>query len=301
MTGDEVRHGDIVGGENRLVAETQVASREAAGFLRVILEIGLDILIGVVADNLAGVLVGADGSVGTQAPELAGDDALSGGHDVLAHRQRVEGDVVVDADGEVVLLLAGHVVEDGLDLRRRRVLGAQAVAAAEDRQVQPGFQHRGADILKERLAQRTGFLGAVKDRKDPAGGRDRRGKVLQGEGAVQMNLDQTDLFALCVQIIHHLTRRITDRAHGNDDALCIRGAEVVEEMIVSAGEGGDLFHVFLHQLLRMVGCSGFRAWSRNFLSSSQSTSFAMSSKSRTSIFWISWLVRKPSKKCCTGT
>ena len=25
-----------------------------------------------------------------------------------------------------------------------------------------------------------------------------------------------------------------------------------------------------------------------------------SSKSSTSIFWISWLVRKPSKKCCTG-
>ena len=131
VAGDKVRHRDIVGRTDGFVAEAQVAAGQTAGLLRVILEVGLDILIRVVTDDLAGVLVRADRAVRAETPELAGDDAFAGGHDVLTHRQRVEGDVVVDADGEVVFLLPGHIVEDGLQLGRGGVFGGKAVTAAE--------------------------------------------------------------------------------------------------------------------------------------------------------------------------
>ena len=67
---------DIVRRANGLVAEAQVADRHAAGLLRVILEVGLDIFVGMVADDLGGVLVGADRAVAAQAPELALDGAF---------------------------------------------------------------------------------------------------------------------------------------------------------------------------------------------------------------------------------
>ena len=48
-----------------------MADGDAAGLLGVVLEVRLDILIGVVADDLGGVLVGDDSTVTAQTPELA--------------------------------------------------------------------------------------------------------------------------------------------------------------------------------------------------------------------------------------
>jgi len=87
VAGCEIGHGNVVGAADRLMAEAQMAAGHAAGFLGVVLEIRLNVLIGVVADYLDGVLVGAHGAVGAQAPELAGDDGLAGGDDVLSHGQ----------------------------------------------------------------------------------------------------------------------------------------------------------------------------------------------------------------------
>ena len=54
------------------------------------------------------------------------------------------GHVVVDADGEVILLFARHVVEDRLELGRGGVLGAQAVAAAQQGEAAAGLVERAA-------------------------------------------------------------------------------------------------------------------------------------------------------------
>ena len=78
VAGHEVGLVDIVGGADGLVAEAQVADGHAAGLLGVVLEVRLHVLVGVVADDLDGVLVGAHGAVAAQAPELAGDGALVG-------------------------------------------------------------------------------------------------------------------------------------------------------------------------------------------------------------------------------
>ena len=76
VAGHKVSLLDIVGGLDGLLrAEAQVADGDAAGLLGVILEVGLRLQVGVVTDDLDGVLVGADGAVRAQTPELAGGGA----------------------------------------------------------------------------------------------------------------------------------------------------------------------------------------------------------------------------------
>ena len=57
-----------------------MGDRNAAGFFTVVSEVRLDLLIRVVAYDLYGVLVRADGTVRADAPEFAGD--RSGGNGV---------------------------------------------------------------------------------------------------------------------------------------------------------------------------------------------------------------------------
>ena len=79
VAGHEVGLVDVVRALDGLVAEAQVAHGHAAGLLGVVLEVGLHELVGVVADDLDGVLVRADGAVAAQTPELALDRAFGGG------------------------------------------------------------------------------------------------------------------------------------------------------------------------------------------------------------------------------
>lgn len=71
----EVSLVDEVGRLDRSLTETQVRYSYAARLLRVVSEICLCIQVGVVADDLDGVLVSANGTICTQTPELAGGSA----------------------------------------------------------------------------------------------------------------------------------------------------------------------------------------------------------------------------------
>ena len=77
MAGHEVGPGNQVAGMDRLGAEAQVRDGDGAGFLRVVDEIALGVVVGFLADDLDGVLVGAHGAIGAQAVEQG------------AHRARV--------------------------------------------------------------------------------------------------------------------------------------------------------------------------------------------------------------------
>ena len=59
----EVRSGNKVRSLDREVAESQVRAGVTAGFLGIVVEISLAILVSVGTDNLDGVLVGTDGTV----------------------------------------------------------------------------------------------------------------------------------------------------------------------------------------------------------------------------------------------
>ena len=102
------------------MSETQVRHGHAAGLLGIVIKICLSIHIGVVADDLDGVLVRTNGTVSAQTPELTVGGSLGSGHQGIAQFQRQVGNVVHDANGERRL---GLVSEYGNDLSRGGVLG----------------------------------------------------------------------------------------------------------------------------------------------------------------------------------
>ena len=151
VAGDEVGFLDQVRRVDRVVAEAQMRDRHRPRLLRVVDEVRLHVTAGFLGDDLGRVLVRADRAVGAESVEEAAD-RLSGhapGRVVVEARA---GDVVVDADGEVtvrphievavhvlevVLLRAGQLFEHGAGHRRRELLRAQPVAAADHGPRQP--------------------------------------------------------------------------------------------------------------------------------------------------------------------
>ena len=248
VAGDEVGLVDVVRALDGLVAEAQVADGDAAGLLGVVLEVGLDILVGVVADDLDGVLVRADGAVAAQTPELALDGAF--GRGVRAVLVLFEGevrDVVNDADGELTLrLILLQLVVDGEDGSGRRVLGAEAVTAADDGRLHAGVGQSGDNVHVQRLAQGAGLLRAVEDRDLLGGSRDGGDQLVGAERTVQADLDEADLFAVGVHVVDDFLSDVVDGAHRDDDAVSVGRAVVVEQLVVGAELFVDLAHVLLN-------------------------------------------------------
>ena len=230
-----------------LVAEAQVADGDAAGLLGVILEVGLDILVGVVADDLDGVLVRADGAVAAEAPEHAAHGALRRGVGRVGLTQRELRDVVHDADGEAGLRIGlGQLLVDGKDARRRSVLGGEAVAAADDLDVGPaGVGQARHDVHVQGLAQGAGLLRAVEHSDGLTCRRDGGQQLVRAPGPVQPDLHEADLLAVGVQVVDDFLGHVADGAHRNDDAVGVRGAVVVEQLVIGAELLVDLLHVVL--------------------------------------------------------
>ena len=76
VAGYEVRFVDEVSGLDGVLTESQVRYGQTAGFFGVIGEVALCIQVRIVADDLNGALVGTDGTVGTQTPELTPGNAF---------------------------------------------------------------------------------------------------------------------------------------------------------------------------------------------------------------------------------
>ena len=92
-----------------------MADGDAAGFFGVVDKIPLGIQVCFVADDLDGVLVGANRTVGAETPELAAEYAFRRSVDLLGSLKRGSSYVVDDSNSEVgfrsVLV---EVVEDCL-------------------------------------------------------------------------------------------------------------------------------------------------------------------------------------------
>ena len=105
MAGDQIGIvvADEVGGADGGGAEAQVRDGDGAGFLRVVDEIALGAQVGVLADDLDAVLVGAHRAIAAQPVEHRLEGARVGvGAEAGVPVQAGVRDVVVDADGEVV-------------------------------------------------------------------------------------------------------------------------------------------------------------------------------------------------------
>ena len=239
-----------VGGLNRLVTETEVRHRDTAGLLRVIIEVCLRIHVGVVTDDLDGVLVCTDGTVCAETPELAVRRAFRRRDKVCTGLEGQVGHIVYDTDREALLL---GVLEHCDNILRRRVLGTETVAAREDRNIcKLGVAECSDHIEVERLTDGTCLLGSVKHFDALHRLRKSLDQSLCAERTIQANLHETDLLALLGQIVDGLLNRVVDGTHRDDDNFRILCAVVVEELIVRAELCVDLVHVVLHDLRQLV-------------------------------------------------
>lgn len=89
VAGDVVGLGNKVGGLDGLFAEAQMRNGEAAGLFGVVGKVGLGVEVGVVADDLHSLLVGAHGAVRAEAEELALHGAGGHGVDFFFHIREV--------------------------------------------------------------------------------------------------------------------------------------------------------------------------------------------------------------------
>jgi hypothetical protein len=109
------------------MTETQVRHGNTAGLLGVIIKICLSIHIGIVTDDLDGVLVSTYGTICAQTPELAVDGSFrSGNEGALVKRKMCY--IIIDTDGEFLLL--GVVVYSN-DLCRSGILGTKTITACK--------------------------------------------------------------------------------------------------------------------------------------------------------------------------
>ncbi len=168
MAANEIGSGHQVGGPNGIRPEAQVRLGLRTRLLRVVDEVRLRVQTFFGPEDLDRVLVRADRSVRTQ-PEEDRPDRI--GRLDVERRVVVDagpGDVVVDADGEPPpRLLAGEFGEHAGNHGGGELLGGQPVTSAgdarHDRPLSVGVRlgERRDDVQIQRLADRTGLLGAV--------------------------------------------------------------------------------------------------------------------------------------------
>ena len=266
VAGDEVGLLDEVGGTDRAGPEAEMADRDGAGLLGVVDEVALAVEAGLLGDDLDGVLIGAHGAVGTQPVEHRALDIIGLDIEVGIHRDAGVGDVVDDADHEVILAFGtGHVFEHGLDAGRGEFLAGKPVTTGDDLGIQgsetliPGFAQGGDDVEVERIAGRAGFLHAFQDGEFFRGLGQGIDEVLDGEGTIQANLEHADLLALGLSPFHILVGHIGAGAHDDHDVLGVRGAEILEELVLAARQLGKRIHFLLHD-----GGNGVEVWVAGF-------------------------------------
>ena len=100
MTSNEICLVDEVCGLDRCLTESEVRNRYAAGLLGVICEVSLSIQVGMVTDDLDGVLVCTNCTVSAETPELAGSCSLGSRIELALALERKTCNVVLDADSE---------------------------------------------------------------------------------------------------------------------------------------------------------------------------------------------------------
>jgi len=205
------------------------------------------VLVGVVTDNLNRVLVGAYCTVGSQTVELSLEHSFAAQCDFFFLRKRSESNVVHNTDSEVVLRHRhSQVLVNCDDLCRSGILGTQTVTAAYDnrsvfRAVEAVFY-----IEVQRFAVSTRFLRTVEYGNLLGSFGNGSQEVLGRERTIQVNGNQTNLFAVGNEVVDGFTGSFRYRTHSDDYAFCIFCTVVIEQTVLAACDFGNLVHVFLY-------------------------------------------------------
>jgi hypothetical protein len=100
----------------------------------------------------------------------------------------------------------------------------------------------GDNVEVERVAERSRLLGAVHDRDLLDGFRQRVDEVTGRERAIEPDLEDTDLFSLGVEPVHHFMNRLGARPHDDHHPFGFRVAHIVEEPVLTSNPLSESFH-----------------------------------------------------------
>ena len=167
MTSNKVCLGYIVRRANRCITKAQVRNGYATRLFGVILEVGLYVLVGMVTNDLDGVLVCANGTVATKTPELALNSTLCGRiRSIRIHGQGQVGNVIHNANRKLTLrCVFFKLFIDGEGCRRGLILGTQTIAATHNNKFSLASLIQGRDyILIQRLTNGTRLFGTIQNR-----------------------------------------------------------------------------------------------------------------------------------------
>ena len=248
-TGNESSFVDEVRRFDRVFAEAEVRYGNTAGFLGVIGKVSLSVHIRVVTDNLNSALVGADRAVGAKAPELASRRAFRRRVDVFAEGQGRVGNVVDDADSELIFRLVElQVFEYGKNVGRSRVFSAEASAAAYDKRLFFLAGIYALDVEVQRFSNGARFFRAVKNSDLRNRFRNIFEEVFFRERAIEVNCQESDFFTAFVEEVYRFFDSIRQGTHSDNHAVCVGSAVVSEGMVFPARESGNFFHVVFNDI-----------------------------------------------------
>ena len=136
MAGNKVSLFYIIGRLDWFVSKSQVGNGYTAGFLGVILEVRLNLLICVVTNNLYAVLICTNCTVSAQTPELTSLSACRSNIRIFYCWQGQTGYIVRDGNGEFFLwFVCPQVLIYSKDISRLSIFGAQSVTTAYNQTV----------------------------------------------------------------------------------------------------------------------------------------------------------------------
>ena len=230
------------------ITETQVRLCNTTGFFGVIAEVCLCIFVCMVTNDLDGVLVCTYSTVSTQTPEFAGDCAIvTCNVNFFANFQGCVCHVIHDTQCEVVFgFIQCQVCIYCQELCRCNVLGTQTVTAANYNRSGFCFKQCCTNVHVQRFALCAGFFCSVQNSDLLRCCRDNLQQLFCYEGTEQMYLNQTNLFALCCQVVDCFFDCFTSGAHSDDDSVSISCTIVVEQSVISACDSADFAHVFFY-------------------------------------------------------
>ena len=106
-----------------------------------------------------------------------------------------------------------------------------------------GIIESGHNVFINWFADSTWFFGTVENSDSLNSLRNCCEEMLGGEWSVQTDLQETNFFALGIEVVNNFFKCFADGTHCDDNVFCVFSTIVVEELVVTASLLGDCFHV----------------------------------------------------------
>ena len=233
---------------NWLLTKTKVGSSDTTRLVGIIGKVGLAIKVGVGDDELDGLLVGTNSTIGTKTPE---DALLGGGWKVISWLANFKSGLWLwNADSEVVLWSGRlEVLDNGIDMLWSKVFRTDTITTTNSKEVAFAVKTRN-NISEEWFVGSCNFVDLVHNADSLDGGWKDIVDEFGWEWAVKVDLENANL-VLWVGLDVFFDG-VAARAHEDDGGFIVLGTNILEWFVVTAGEFAISLHGFFELVLKFV-------------------------------------------------